>query len=223
MDTEKQYETILFDLDGTLTDSAECIINSVRYALRKFGLEEPERETLYRFIGPPLHESMEKYCGFSEEQAKLAVAYYREYYQKQGIFENQVYEGVEDVLNQLKQAGKTLLVATAKPEIYADQILAHFGLSDYFSHIAGANLDGSRTKKEEVILYALGKAHAADRSKVIMVGDREHDVFGAKKAGIACIGVLYGYGSREELKRAGAEYLAELPEDIAGLVVSKGI
>ena len=213
------YEVVLFDLDGTLTDPGVGITNSVAYALEKYGIKTAKREELYPFIGPPLHESFEGFYGFSREKAMEAVAYYREYYSDRGIFENVVYDGMEELLAKLKEAGKTLLVATSKPELFARMILEHFGLTGYFTYIAGANMDGSRTKKDEVISYALMAGNVVDLPKAVMVGDREHDILGAKKVGLASIGVLYGYGSRGELAGAGADYIAKKAEDIAQIVL----
>lgn len=213
------YDTILFDLDGTLVDSGVGITNSVAYSLEKYGIEIPDRTELYKFIGPPLHESYQKYYGFSESGAKEAVEVYREYYRSKGIYENQVYEGIEDLLKRLFAAGKMLLVATSKPEVFAKQILEHLKLFDYFSGIYGANLDGSRTKKEDVISYALSAKGVTDYKSVVMVGDREHDIYGAKKVGIAGIGVLFGYGDYEELQRAKADGIAKNAEEIFSFIM----
>lgn len=212
------YQVILFDLDGTLTDPGEGITNSVVYALKKYGISVSDRKELYRFIGPPLHESFEEYYGFSEEKAMQAVEYYREYFSKTGIYENQVYEGIEEMLKSLKKAGKKIILATSKPEQFAKRILDYFHLSEYFDFAAGANMDGTRTKKADVIEYALKFCQLEEQSTVVMVGDREHDVLGAAKFGIDTIGVLYGYGSKEELAEAGAVYLAESPKDILRIV-----
>lgn len=212
------YEIILFDLDGTLVDSGIGVINSVIYSLKKYGIEVADREELNKFMGPPLHESYQDFYGFSEEEAKTAVEYYREYYRDKAIFEYAVYEGIEDLLRTLSDAGKTLVVATSKPEVFAKEILAHAGLSKYFAYIAGANLDGSRTKKDEIISYALGMVNAMDKSKAVMIGDREHDIIGAKKAGIDAIGILFGYGTRDELIQAGAKAIAKKACDIAELL-----
>ena len=210
----KKYEVVLFDLDGTLTDPGVGITNSVAYALIKFGIEVADKQQLYPFIGPPLHESFEKYYGFSPADAMKAVDCYREYYNVKGIFENYVYDGIKDVLKTLKKQGKCVCLATSKPEIYARQILDHFDLSQYFDFTAGANMDGTRTKKEEVIRYALSLCRPKNLSDVIMVGDREFDVIGAKNCGIDSIGVLFGYGDRDELQNAGATYIAEKVSDI---------
>lgn len=213
------YDIILFDLDGTLTDPGEGITNSVAYALEKCGVPAPERSSLYKFIGPPLMDSFQRFYGFSEEQAKTAVFYYREYFREKGMLENQVYDGVEEMLKTLQNAGKRLFVATSKPEEFARQILTHFGLAQYFEYIAGATMDQTRNAKDAVIAYALETCHVTDVSRAVMVGDREHDILGAKKAGLPAIGVLFGYGSEEELRAAGAAALAGKVEDICGLVM----
>lgn len=212
------YDVILFDLDGTLTDSGLGITNSVAYALKKYGIEVTDRTELYKFIGPPLRESFEKYYGFSEKEAEKAVEYYREYYVDKGIFENTVYFGIEDLLKEIRDSGKRAIVATSKPQVFAKRILEHFGLADYFEQIAGASLDETRTKKDEVIAYVLETCGISDRSRVLMVGDREHDILGAKKNGIDSLGVLFGYGGYAELKEAGASYIAETVKDIYPVV-----
>ena len=208
------YKTILFDLDGTLTDPAEGITNSVAYALRKYGIEPPERRELYCFIGPPLADSFRKYYGFSEDEGQKAVEVFREYFRDRGIFENVVYEGIKDLLSDLKKAGKTVVLATSKPEIFAKQILERFDLIKYFDIVAGATFDESRVKKDDVIAYALEQLADADRSSMVMVGDREHDVKGAAVHGISCIGVLYGYGDREELENAGAKIIVQTVNEL---------
>lgn len=211
---KKMYDTFFFDLDGTITDSSLGITNSVMYALKKYGIEEKNREKLYKFIGPPLTISFREFYGFSEERCLEAVGYYREYYKDKGIFENRVYDGFEDVVKRLKENGKRLVVATSKPEPFARRIMEHFGLVRYFDYVAGMELDGGRGTKAEVIEYALHTCEVEDKSKVLMVGDREHDVIGAREARIDCLGVLYGFGTREELEAAGADYIAETIEEI---------
>lgn len=212
------YQNLLFDLDGTLTDPGIGITNSVAYALEKYGIKTNDRTQLYKFIGPPLQDSFERFYGFSKEDAKMAVQYYREYYKETGIFENKLYDGMEHLLQSLCEAGKKLFVATSKPEAFAVQILEYFSVNQYFTYIAGSNMDGTRSKKEEVIVYALKAGKIQDLSSAVMIGDREYDVTGAKKAGIASIGVLFGYGSRKELEAAGADALAESPKDIYPIV-----
>lgn len=208
------YSVVLFDLDGTITESGIGITRSVAYALKKYGIEEHDQAKLDTFIGPPLIDSFQRLYGFSAEQARQAVDAYREYYGTKGIFENRVYDGVETLLGSLRDTGKRCILATSKPEHYAEQILAHFGLSSYFDVVAGATMDEKRTDKASVIAYALDKAGISDLSQVIMVGDRKHDILGAKENGLPAIGVLYGYGSREELEAAGADHLAATPMDI---------
>lgn len=212
------YDIVLFDLDGTLTESAEGIINSVIFALGKMGIEETDKEKLKAFVGPPLDESFIKYYGFDQEGAKEAIEKYRIYYREKGIFEAPLYANVEKTLVQLKEDGKKLFVATSKPEVFARQILEHLGISHLFFDVVGANLDGSKTNKDEVITYLLERNGITDKVKVVMVGDREHDVIGAKKVGVACVGVLYGYGNYEELKNVGADYIVEKIEDVLSIV-----
>lgn len=199
--------TILFDLDGTLTDPALGITNSVSYALKKYGIEE-EYQNLLRFIGPPLIDSFMEYYGFSQSQAEEAVVYYREYFSEKGLIENAVYEGMESFLSVLKNEGYTLAVATSKPEVFAKKILDHFNLSSYFTKICGATMDSSRSKKGDVIAYALKELNVTDLSQVVMIGDRQHDVVGAHQNGLKAIGVLYGYGDEEEMKTYKADYIA---------------
>ena len=205
------FEVVLFDLDGTLTESGIGITRSVAYALRKYGIEETDQAKLDRFVGPPLIDSFMRYYGFSAEQARQAVEDYREYYAVTGIFENRVYDGVIPMLQTLKQMGKRCVLATSKPDYYAEQILAHFGLAAYFDFVAGATMDEKRTNKADVIAYALEQVRG---QSAIMVGDREHDILGAKAHGLPSIGVLYGYGSREELEAAGADHIAATAEDV---------
>lgn len=212
------YQYMLFDLDGTLTDPGLGITNSVMHALRQMGAAVSERSALYPFIGPPLKDSFHRFFAFTEEQCQEAIRYYREYFKRQGIFENEVYEGICELLAGLKKEGKTLAVATSKPEVFAIQILKYFDLFQYFDLVAGATLDGSRSEKADVIRYALEQLGLPDKSAVLMVGDREHDILGAKENGLASIGVLYGYGSREELRKAGAAWIVETPEEILSVL-----
>ena len=210
------YDYILFDLDGTLTDSAEGIVNSVLYALKKKGIEEHDRDKLHAFVGPPLIDSFMKYYGMSKEEAKGMVPLYREYFEPKGWAENRVYEGIPEVLSELRARGKHLLVATSKPELFAKRILEHFRLAQYFELICGASMDEKLSRKDQVIDCVIREAGAEHIKEMIMVGDREHDVLGARKNGLPCVGVLYGYGSREELEAAGAAAICptvkELPE-----------
>ena len=208
------YDIILFDLDGTLTDPGIGITNSVAHALAHWNIEVKDRAELYKFIGPPLSDSFMRYYGFSEEDAIHAIAVYREYFSVKGLYENEVYPGIPELLESLKAQGKTVVLATSKPEKFAVEILRHFGLYDYFDIIAGASMDESRNKKADVIAYAISQMKNPDLSRMIMIGDREHDILGAKQIGIDSIGVLYGYGDRAEHEKAGATYIAEKVKDI---------
>ncbi|MDD5968349.1 MAG: HAD family hydrolase [Anaerostipes sp.] len=210
----RKYQYILFDLDGTLTDSGMGIVNSVAYSLQKKGIDVEDKEELLKFVGPPLIESYRRYYGYSMEEAVEMVDIYREYYGTKGLYENSVYEGMEEVLKVLKERGKVLIIATSKPEEYARQIVEHYGLSKYFIYVAGSNMDETRTKKAEVIAYALESCNIQNMNEVAMIGDRKHDVLGAKAMGVDSIGVLYGYGSREELEAAGADRIVESAEDL---------
>lgn len=218
------YNYIFFDLDGTITESGPGIMNSVAYALDKLGAKAQPQSVLKKFVGPPLAQSFMNFCGIPREQTDYAISLYREYYRKNGMFENSVYPGVEKMLADLKAGGKKLAVATSKPENFSVQILEHFHLIDYFEIVCGATMDEKRVNKEEVIAYTLESLRINDERKktVLMVGDREHDIIGAKKNGLDSMGVLYGYGSRGELEAAGADYIAETASEIADRILSKG-
>lgn len=210
----KKYDTFLFDLDGTVIDSSPGILCAFDYALAKFGIKETDRAGMYRIMGPPLAFSFTEYYGFSEEQARRAVEYYREYYSCKGIFESSVYEGLSEVFRRLRAAGCRLAIATLKPEKYAVKIAEHFGIAQYFDGVAGRAPDDMSAQKEDLILRALGMCGSPDKSGALMVGDRCYDVAGAHSAGVDCLGVLYGFGSKEELVSAGADYIAGSTEDI---------
>ena len=197
---------LLFDLDGTLTDPFEGITNSARYALQKIGVEAPPAEELRWVIGPPLRETILE-LGIPDERVEEAVAAFREYLVPKGLYENQVYDGIKELLGDLKARGYTLALATSKVIEYAERVLKHFGLLEYFDFIGGAELDGSRSDKHEVIEYVINSLGISNRSGVYMLGDRKHDIIGAKKSGIKSVGVLWGYGSPEELKTANADYI----------------
>ena len=203
-----KYDYIFFDLDGTLSDTAPGIINCLTFTFNSMGIAVRDQAELRKFIGPPLGESFPMYYGFSPEQTEVALKLFREHYQESGIFENAMYDGIDTLLKKLCDAGKILVVATSKPEPSARSILQRYGIDKYFMYIAGSSFDESRTKKAEVIAYALETCKIEDKSKVIMIGDRFHDVVGAKENGIDCIGILYGYGERNELEEAGAIAIA---------------
>ncbi len=208
------YKYVLFDLDGTLTNPEIGITNCVMYALEKFDIKALDRKELHPFIGPPLDYSFQTYYGLSEEESKLAIKYYRERFSVKGLYENEVYDGVDKLLQHLKESGKTLIIATSKPEEFTIKILKHFDLYKYFDYVAGATMDGSRGEKADVIRYALEISGIEDKSKAIMIGDRKYDILGAKENGIDSVGVLFGFGDYEELTKAGADYIAEHVEDI---------
>ena len=215
------YKYILFDLDGTLTDPGLGITNSVMYALKKFNIDVEERASLYKFIGPPLMDSFKMFYGFSEEDSELGVKYYREYFKERGLYENEVYDGIEELLKALKDQNKSLIIATSKPEEFAVEIVKHFHLDQYFDFAAGATMDSSRSKKADVIEYAIKNCNITDLSSAIMIGDREHDILGAKQVGLDSIGVLFGYGNYAELEAAGATHIVEKPADILQIVAGE--
>ncbi len=208
----KKY--VLFDLDGTLTDPGEGITNSVAYVLEKYGIEVPPREQLYKFIGPPLLDSFMEYYGFTPKNAQKGVVLYREYFDTKGIFENKVFPEAVACLKQLKEEGYTLVLATSKPEEAAIRILERFELAHYFDYACGADLKGIRTAKDIVIRYAMDTAGITSADTAVMVGDRRHDVEGARAHGIKCIGVSFGYGTREELEGAGAYSIANSFDEV---------
>lgn len=210
---------ILFDLDGTLTDPMQGITKSVRYALRYFGIEPESLESLTPFIGPPLKGSFEKFYGFSEDKAELALAKYREYFSVTGIFENEVYRGIPSMLKTLKESGKRLYLATSKPLVFAERILKHFHLDVYFDYVGGSMLDGRRVEKKEVIEHVLQRRDI-DPLSAVMVGDRKFDIEGAHAVGLAAIGVLYGYGDRDELCAAGADALVSDVAELSAMLTA---
>lgn len=211
---ETKYDYFLFDLDGTLTDPGIGITNSVMYALEKYDIHVSDREELYPFIGPPLVDSFMKYYQLTEEQAEKGVEYYREYFRAGGIFENNVYDGIPEMLAELKRRNCTVALATSKPYEFSVQILDHFDLRRYFDYVGAATMDGRISRKSDVIKELLAELGDIDRSSVLMIGDRDQDIAGAKANDLRSIGVLWGYGSREELENAGADYLASAPADI---------
>ena len=211
------YSYLFFDLDGTLTDPAPGITNSFIHAYKTFGMEVPSYEQLCTYIGPPLRYTFEKQFGFSGNKIDEGVKIYREYYSEKGLFENSVFPGIEDMLKKLKNQGVNLSVATSKPEHFTIKSLEKFGIAQYFDFICGSNMDETRSKKSEVIAYALERNGNPDPKTVLMIGDRFHDVEGAKENGIKCAGVLFGYGDKEELEKAGADYLCSSVEELSEL------
>ncbi|MCH5251510.1 MAG: HAD hydrolase-like protein [Lachnospiraceae bacterium] len=216
------YQYVLFDLDGTLTDSKPGILNCIQYALEKLGRPESDRDKLNCYLGPPLQISFQKYGGFDSETAIQATEIYRERFSTIGLFENCVFDGVIPMMKKLKKAGKMLAVATSKPKIYTDRILEKYELDPYFSVVVGSELDGTLSDKAEVVAEVFRQLFLteADRAKAVMVGDREYDMTGAIKNKIDCIGVRYGYSEGDELERAGATYLVDTVSDLEKFLLS---
>ena len=211
-----EIKAVLFDLDGTLIDSSEGIIKSVRYALSHFGMEEPDTDRLYQFIGPPLSDSFRNLYGFSEEKALEAVEVYRQRYNRTGIFECRLYPGAEACIKALKQQGIRIGMASSKPELSCRRILEHFGILSLFDEVVGATFDGTRDRKEDVLKEAFRRWEDLSLSQMCLVGDTVFDAEGAARVGIDCIAVTYGFGNLEEMKRTGVaavcEHIDELPE-----------
>ena len=214
---DKKY--ILFDLDGTIIDPKEGITKGVQFSLEVFGIHVEDRDTLTHFIGPPLRDSFKKFYGFNNRGAEFAVEKYREYFAPKGVYENVLYDGIVELFEKLEEAGKVLIIATSKPTVYAEKILEHHNIRDYFSFVGGCELDGKRGAKGEVIEYVLESMEITERGSAIMIGDREHDVIGAKETGLESIGVSYGYGSLKELRYAGATYIAKSTEELSRLLI----
>lgn len=221
----KGFQYCLFDLDGTLTDPGEGITRSVQYALRSFGIEEPDLRKLEAFIGPPLKDSFREFYGFTDEQAEKAVLSYRERFAPIGILENKVYPDIPPMLARLKKRGISLAVASSKPTNFVRQILAHFDMEQYFRVIVGSEPDGSRSAKEEVVEEALGRlgvlALTADErhGRCAMIGDRKFDIQGARANGLTAVGVSFGYAGPGELEEAGAEFIAGTVEELEAFLV----
>lgn len=242
-----KYKYVLFDLDGTLTDSKEGITGSVQYALKAFGIEEPDMEKLTPFIGPPLRESFMKFYGFGEEQAEAAVAKYREWFVPKGMFQNRIYPGVKEMLKELKEKGAVLAVASSKPQVFVEKILRYFEIYDDFTVIVGSELNGTRDSKEEVVEETLarlwrnaesaegtdaadrtesadgtditGKTDTGIRTDTVMVGDRRFDVEGGKAHGLVTVGVTFGYAEEGELESAGADYVVDSVEALRRILI----
>lgn len=213
------YRTLLFDLDGTLTDSQEGIFNSILYSLKRLEVPAPPSRELRSFIGPPLRDSYRRAFGFDDAQIDIAIATYREHYETKGKFENRVYEGIPPLLDHLRRGGYRLMVATSKPEKPANEILVHFGLAQYFDFICGAQEDADRMEKWEVIAEIQRQFPDVDTARGLMIGDRRHDVLGARRCGLDCAGVLYGFGDRAELEAANARFIVRTVEALERLLL----
>ena len=221
------FEYILFDLDGTLTDPKIGITSSVQYALRAFGIDEPNLDKLEPFIGPPLSDSFMEFYGFTPEQANAAIEKYRERFDHQGIYENEMYEGIDKMLSKLKESGKMLAIASSKPTPLVIRVLEHFHIKEYFDYIVGSELDGRRGKKEEVVEEALRLmvpktlGTQERKARVAMVGDRKFDVEGAKAHGLTSVGVSFGYAPSGELKAAGADYIVDTVLELEAILMRR--
>lgn len=213
-----KYKVALFDMDGTLVNTYEGIENSLKYAFNKLG--EPMVENMNRFIGPPLKTSFSEFCGYDEEKTELAIKFYREYYSEKGINECTLYDGIKDLLKDLNEAGVIVGIATSKPENFAHRVAQNLEILPYVSFVAGASEDEkTRTCKEQVLEYAIEKLGSIDKRDIIMVGDRCFDINGAKEFDIDSVGITFGFGSEEELKEAGATFIAHNCEEIKKVIL----
>lgn len=216
---DRLYKYILFDLDGTLSDPKNGITKSVQYALNKMGIIEHNLDKLESFIGPPLHVSFKDFYSLEEEEIKKAIDFYRERFSDKGMYENVLYDGIPELLNELKRKNLTLMVATSKPTVFATEILKYFKIDHYFELIIGSNLDGTRSNKAEIIQYLLDYHPMEEKDSFLMVGDRKHDILGASKIGIESLGVTYGFGTNEELREVDATYIVNSVENLKKLLV----
>ena len=217
----KRYKNVLFDLDGTLTDPAEGILNSIRHSLTYYPeITVPETAVLQKFIGPPLWESYVKYCGMDKNTAEEAVEHYREYFRPTGIFENKLYEGIPERLKALKESGVSVRLATSKPDVFARRILDHFGITEYFASVRGSELDGSLVNKADVIARIMSENDDVTTENTVMIGDTAFDIIGARANNIPAIGVTYGYGSKSELAEAGAFMIVKTVPELTSVLLA---
>jgi len=214
-----KYSIILFDLDGTLSDPKIGITKSVQYALAKIGIDEPDLDKLDCFIGPPLQDSFAEYYSFDEGKTNKAIDFYRERFKDEGLFENDLYSSIPILLKSLQELQFTLVVATSKPTVFAEQILQHFNIKQYFDLVVGSNLDGTRTAKTEIIQYIIDAYNPHTLDNFIMIGDRKHDIIGANNTGIDSIGVTYGYGSFEELSHANPTHIVNSVDQLKDILL----
>ena len=213
-------DIILFDLDGTLSDPKVGLTKSIQYALKSFGIHIENPDDLVKFIGPPIRSAFKDFYGFDDADAEKAVEKFRERFLVKGLYENTMYDGIDTMLQKLKSADKTLIVATSKPTIQAKEVLSYFNLDKYFTYVSGSEMNGDRSDKSEVIQYALEQNNIDDLSRCIMVGDRKHDIIGAKTVGMKSIGVLYGYGGYDELSEANADHIVKTVSELSDLLYS---
>lgn len=203
------YKNIFFDLDGTIVDSREGIVNGYIYMLNYYNIEVQDQSTLEQFIGPPIEDILRDYYKINPKQIKDGIKKYREFYSKTGVWQTKPYNGIIELIRDLKKDGKNVILATSKPEVFAKQILEKYEIINCFRFVGGATLDGTRNEKKEVISYAIKNVEGINHENSIMVGDRNYDILGAKANNLKSIGVTYGFGTRKELKTAGADYIAE--------------
>lgn len=213
-----KFKYILFDLDGTLIDSGKGIINAVKYALKKYGIDEINEALLRSFVGPPLNQQFAKCYGFSAEKSLEAVMVFREYYETKGILENEMYKDIDKVLKHLKEQGNFLMVATSKPEKFAHNILAQHDLEKYFDFIGGSLVDGSRVTKIQVLDHVLKTNEINNADEALMIGDTKYDMIGAKNFNLKTVAVTYGYGTKEELLAAKPDFVVDTPTEILQIV-----
>ncbi|MDR1933082.1 MAG: HAD hydrolase-like protein [Spirochaetales bacterium] len=213
-----KYTHVLFDLDGTLTDPFEGVVNSLRFALARFGIREEEEAVFRQFIGPPLEKTFRDYYRLSADDTQRAVGYYREYYAEKGVYENKLYEGIDGVLQALRNKNIHCSVATSKLRESAVKALQNFHLDAYFLCVAGSRPDGTLSEKEDIIRFIISE-YKPEKNKTIMVGDRKYDIEGARKNGIESAAVSYGYGSREELEKENPAYFCDSPRDLLRVLI----
>ena len=213
-----KYPYLFFDLDGTISNSAEGITNAVTYALEHMGITPPPKQELMHFIGPPLIRTFTADYDLTPEEGARAVSLYREYYNVKGVYECEMYRGVGELLKRLRDAGYRMVLATCKPTVMAKVVLNYFGIGEYFEMVSGPEFDGTRNEKHQVIAYAMEQLGICDPKTALMIGDRRDDVLGAKKCGLPCVGVLWGYGGEAELREAGAAEVAQNTEKLQNLI-----
>jgi phosphoglycolate phosphatase len=216
-----KYTHLLFDLDGTITDSEEGIINSIRYALRHFGITENDLAKLRTFIGPPLVKTLKQYYNFSDDRVREAADFYRTYFAERGIYENKVYPGIPELLSDLKSRGKELILATSKRTSFAEQVLDMFNLDKYFGLVVGGSPDGSISEKSDVIRHIFSMLGNYTKDSSVMIGDRKYDILGAREHGIDSIAVMYGYGTRSEIDEAGPTFRANTIDELRMLLLGE--
>jgi phosphoglycolate phosphatase len=218
-----KHNLCLFDLDGTLTDPKVGITKSISYALDSFGIHVENLDDLKKFIGPPLRDSFREYYNFSVQESEKAVSKFREYFSDTGIFENTLYDGIIEMLARLKDKKIMLVIATSKPTVYAEKIAEHFKFKKYFEFIVGSELDGTRSRKSEVINYIINEVDPERKKSAVMIGDREHDIIGGRETGMDSIGITWGYGSNSELEKAKATWIVNSPDELFNCIMGEHI